>query len=674
MHSAANKPAHPSSAPTNRRPTDGQIAAAVWVVVLALYVRTLYPTVPGGDSGELIAVAYNLGVIHPPGYPLYTLLAKLFTYVPHGSIAWRVNLFSAVCDASAAAVLFLAVRRWSGSRAGGVLAAGLFAFSPLVWTYATVAEVFSLNNLFVALLLYLAVRYSETRELRVALVGAFTMGLGLSNHHTLVFLVAPLTLWILWIGRRQLLTSRRMAQLTGCFALGLLPYLYLPIASASYPPISWGHAHSWEGFVIHFLRKEYGTLQLGETSIGVGGQLGPGLLYYSRSVLRETLFGGVALALLGVVVQWRREKWMGVTLMTVVAFLFYIVVFHALANLPLTEALTREVTARFWQQPNIIVCAWAGLGAAAIGAQLKGKLRLVVPVAVGAVCVTQVAVNFGEQDQSDTRINYYFAHSILDGLPERAILLSSGDIYTNAVRYLHYVERVRPDVRVLDRGVLSQYWVQDYLAHTMPDVVMPGLFYRPNQPNGFTLQQFVAANRRGGREIFLSSFQGSEDRSWEQTYATWPWGFVNWVVPKGQEINIPAYLKRTDSLTAPFKNVGNREFAPGTWEQVVSNDFRESDHRRARRILLDATAHQNNPATIRLAIGLLEGAMRNHPAPTNEMYRNLGIMYSLLMPVDTAAAKGMVQAWRIYVRFPTAEDKDLPAIKATLAKFEGKYQ
>src|SRR5437762_3277993 len=90
-------------------------AAALGVVILAVYVRTLAPTVAGGDSGELITAAYTLGVAHPPGYPLYTLLAKLFTLIPIGTIAWRVNLFSAVCGAGAATLIFLAVARWSGS-------------------------------------------------------------------------------------------------------------------------------------------------------------------------------------------------------------------------------------------------------------------------------------------------------------------------------------------------------------------------------------------------------------------------------------------------------------------------------------------------------------------------------------------------------------------------------
>ena len=136
----------PSANPSTRR----FAAAAFGIVVFALYVRTLAPTVVGGDSGELITVAYTLGVAHPPGYPLYTLLAKLFTLIPIGTIAWRVNLFSAACGAGAATILFLAAARWSGKLWAALAAASLFAFSPRVWPHAVTAEVFALNNLFIA--------------------------------------------------------------------------------------------------------------------------------------------------------------------------------------------------------------------------------------------------------------------------------------------------------------------------------------------------------------------------------------------------------------------------------------------------------------------------------------------------------------------------------------------
>src|SRR5437899_3068725 len=85
------------------------LAMSLGIAALVVYILTLYPSVGPGDSAELTTVACNLGVAHPPGYPLFTLLAKVFTWIPVGAVAWRVYLLSAVCDAAAALILMLAV-------------------------------------------------------------------------------------------------------------------------------------------------------------------------------------------------------------------------------------------------------------------------------------------------------------------------------------------------------------------------------------------------------------------------------------------------------------------------------------------------------------------------------------------------------------------------------------
>ena len=116
------------------------LAPALAVSALAAYVPTLCPSVPGGDSGELLQIAIELGVAHPPGYPTWTMMAHAFSYLPWGGLAWRVNLSSAVCDAAAAGLLCAAVGAWCDSDWTGVAAGGAFAFAPLVWQYATQAR------------------------------------------------------------------------------------------------------------------------------------------------------------------------------------------------------------------------------------------------------------------------------------------------------------------------------------------------------------------------------------------------------------------------------------------------------------------------------------------------------------------------------------------------------
>ncbi|PNI83533.1 TMEM260 isoform 7 [Pan troglodytes] len=176
---------------------------AVFAAVAAVFTFTLPPSVPGGDSGELITAAHELGVAHPPGYPLFTLVAKLaITLFPFGSIAYRVNLLCGLFGAVAASLLFFTVFRLSGSSAGGILAAGVFSFSRLTWQWSIAAEVFSLNNLFVGLLMALTVHFEEAatakERSKIAKIGAFCCGLSLCNQHTIILYVLCIIPWILF--------------------------------------------------------------------------------------------------------------------------------------------------------------------------------------------------------------------------------------------------------------------------------------------------------------------------------------------------------------------------------------------------------------------------------------------------------------------------------------------
>ena len=270
---------------------------AVFTVALAVYTHTLMPSVPGGDSGELVAEACELGTAHPPGYPLYTLVVHLLTYLPVGSMAWRANEFCAVLGALAAANIAATVfalvssRRiglvsgvlrvatpsssfsssardapWALRAAAGATAGLLYAFSPLVWTYSVGSEVFAMNNFFASLVVLLTVRFADTSNAagrgRVAALGALVCGLGMCNQHTLILYIIPFVAWILFALRRTL-TGRQFLGLAAVFFAGLAPYAYLPIASTTFPKRgAWGDMSTLQGFWRHLRRADYGTFRL----------------------------------------------------------------------------------------------------------------------------------------------------------------------------------------------------------------------------------------------------------------------------------------------------------------------------------------------------------------------------------------------------------------------------
>ncbi|MFN8504882.1 protein O-mannosyl-transferase family [Kouleothrix sp.] len=189
----------PPSTPTRaaRRPA-WPIAPALIVVVLgALYLRTLAPGVTwaneAADSGDLIAAAATLGVAHPSGYPAYLLLARLFMLLPIGDLAFRAGLLSVAAGLGAALGVYAAVRAlaavpgWRGevASAGAALICGL---APMLWSQAVVAEVYALNAMFVALLLWFIAEPARTR--RALAARGLVAGLALGNHLTSGLVVA----------------------------------------------------------------------------------------------------------------------------------------------------------------------------------------------------------------------------------------------------------------------------------------------------------------------------------------------------------------------------------------------------------------------------------------------------------------------------------------------------
>jgi len=218
--------------------------AAVALVVGAVYAATLAPTVlPYGtpytlDSPMLQAAVAVLGVGHPTGYPTYMMLTHLFTYLPVGDVAYRVNLASAAYGALAVGAVFGAgylLSRRVVAAAAGALA---FGFSAAFWSQAVIAEVYTLNALFVALVLCLLLLWRERRDDRILPVVSLLVGLSLTHHLSSGLLVPAGLVFVALVDRGVFSKGRLLLAGIGSFALGLLPLLYLPIRASMGAPLN----------------------------------------------------------------------------------------------------------------------------------------------------------------------------------------------------------------------------------------------------------------------------------------------------------------------------------------------------------------------------------------------------------------------------------------------------
>ncbi len=204
------------------------VLSAIVAAVLAVYLRTLFPGVGGPeDSPKLQYVGRVLGTPHEPGYPLYVMVSHLFSRLPFGSLAYRINVMSACFATLAAAVTYGTARLLDCRRAVAVATALGLAFGQALWSKAVVAEVYTLSAALVALVAYFLVRWSRTREDRGLFWAAAMYGLSLGNHLTVAFLAPAIALYVLTVDRHRALRVRTLAVCAGLIAAGVAQYGFI---------------------------------------------------------------------------------------------------------------------------------------------------------------------------------------------------------------------------------------------------------------------------------------------------------------------------------------------------------------------------------------------------------------------------------------------------------------
>ncbi len=213
-------------------------AFAVGLLSLGLYLQTLHPGVgPSLDSMELQIAALVGGVIHPPGSPQYLMLGRLImTAIPGPSPAYLLNLMSALCASAMIGVTFLLTYRLTQNLVTSSFAALLLAVAPRVWYQASIAELYSLNGLYVALVLYLLVTWHQTRNPAAYWSAVVVYALSFGNHLSMILLL-PVFLYIVQItDRSMLLRPRHLAVTAVIVIVAALQYLYIPLRAAANPP------------------------------------------------------------------------------------------------------------------------------------------------------------------------------------------------------------------------------------------------------------------------------------------------------------------------------------------------------------------------------------------------------------------------------------------------------
>jgi len=489
---------------------------ALFLIAFSVYLLTLAPTITwrndGADGGDLIVAAYTLGIAHPPGYPLYVVLGKLFTLLPIGDVAYRVNLMSAFFAAATIPLVYLITLGLGRSLSGGgdtrahriaASAAALsFAFSPTFWSQATIAEVYTLNAFFVALLFYLLLKWRGEDRRRTAagddkrggylLLAAFIYGLSLGNHLSMLML-APAVLFLI-IGGKYHHQAHLKGFLTAglSFLLGLSIYLFLPVRAMQNPPVNWGNPQTWASFLWTVSGQLYRRFAF---------SLSPSYIPARASAWANLLvqqFGWWGL-LLGLIGLWHclneNRTFSAFSLLAFSAVVIYAIGYDT------TDSYVYLI-------PSYLVFAtWLGAGIHYLLAALrqtitrtKGKGALVLASTL-FLCLPLVSLwrNFSSLDLSKDRTAYDYGAQAFEVLAPSAIVLADTDPHTFTLWYFSYVVGGRPDVVVLNGTLLGYSWYRDNMRLLHPQVSIPS--------DGANALTHLIESNRARHPIYLTDYE-----------------------------------------------------------------------------------------------------------------------------------------------------------------------
>ena len=453
---------------------------------LLIYIFTLCPTVFWWDSGEFIANIAVLGIPHRPGFPIYILVGKFFSLFPFFNFALKVNLLSAIFSAFSLLIFYFAFfeildlffPRIAQKKAQALVSASAFllvlGFTYSFWIQATRAEVYSLSIFFFALLLFFTLRYLKTCYVKYLYLFFFLLGLGLGNHHLSLLSSTPALFFLLFFSRARntsvishssfVIDLRRLPLYVLFLLLGLSIYLYLPIRSLSNPVLAWGNTRSISGSASSILAVE-SLKNLNFDFLSNIGEKTSGIIYLFYDQLTLVCF---LISLLGMIFLARYGK-------RILIFLLLLIMGNCASVIFITaEFISTNPDLHGYLLFSIFSLALLyGLGTFFLMDKIGNRssfIRHSSFVILLFISFIPLSKHFSYANLSNNRIAYNYGYNAIQDLDSNSVLFVDNVNLNFILRELQYAEKIRRDVKIIDRGLLTFDWYADEKRKELKDI------------------------------------------------------------------------------------------------------------------------------------------------------------------------------------------------------------
>ena len=458
-----------------------------FVIPYGIYMITLAPSVTFFDSGEFLTATASLGSAHSPGYPLFLMYAKPFTWIPLGNIAFRINMATAFSSSLAClAVYLLTLKLLSNEqlvenvyfsrfavKASALSAALIFSFTPRLWLQSNHDKPYPLLAFISAVIFYLLLKWREhynNGDERPAFVYVctFLAGLSMGLHQSVVLLLPAWFLLIILSDWKMITRAKELILATAFAMLGFSVNLYLPLRALNNPLLNWGDAKSLEQFLWHFLRKGYPSDPHPRDIFLWWAQI------KAFNVPNEFSWVGAALVLFALFCLWQKQR--DIVIAYIAAAVAFLAVIVGYFNAPADFIFLTE---EFFTPLYLLSAVLIGVGlfnllgyairSASNPYRYDFKVYTLVIVMLFSLPASLCAVNYFENDQHNNYIAFDYASNTLRSLPKNAIMFTWGDSGAFPLWYLQGVERMREDVDLPHTPHLVFNWYLDSMPRMFKD-------------------------------------------------------------------------------------------------------------------------------------------------------------------------------------------------------------
>ncbi len=417
----------------------------IFLCLFYLYLKILYPAFALNDSPETITAIYTLGIPHPPGYPLFNMLGKIFLSSKIGAPAFNANLFTAFLSIINLLLLFFLIKKIYEKETIAFLCVLIFAFAYGFLKEAIQAKggIYVLNLIFISLILLVIFSLFKNYSIKKIYFLFFIYFLSLSNHwQTMIFFI-PLIIYILIYNFKELKFKNYLFILVFILT-GISPYLYLLIRASNGAVLNNGNPYDLLNLLKHVFRINY-TGEFENLNFNI-------LVFQINEFLRVVIMSYyfiVILILIGLYYSFKRKE-----KISIILFLFFII-----NILSVIIFFRRKQDSSCYYLPAVFISVFFMAEFLKKLYLFKNKIIKVFSFAA-ILFISSININYNYKllNNSKNYLSYDYINNIYKTIEKNAIYIASSDFDINPVFYMKYVLNKRNDINFIFLNFLAFDW------------------------------------------------------------------------------------------------------------------------------------------------------------------------------------------------------------------------